>query len=110
MEEQGSKENTIGSAGPSGLEVVLTLLAKTVIIHMQVFIIEIGEPSFEGLFARTRPVILFQQLDDGCISFQELLTQLLSRTWNWSRKRSQSLSPRDKRRRNGSIATFGEGS
>ena len=74
MEKQSGKWDAFRSAGSSGLEVVLTLLAEAVAVHVRVFIIEVGEPSFERLFARARPVILFQQLDGGYISLQELLT------------------------------------
>ena len=86
---------------------VLTLLAEAVAVHVQVSIIEIGEPSFERLFVRARSVILFQQLDSGCISLQELLAQLLGRTWNWGQSRMLGL--RDRRRKSGSIATFNRG-
>ena len=79
-EEQNGKWNAVGSAGPNGLEVVPTLLTKVVAVHLQVFIIEFEEPSFEGLFARTKPVILFQQPDGGCISLQKLLIQPLGET------------------------------
>ena len=68
MEEQSGKWDAVGSARPSGLKVVLTLLAEAVAVHVQVPIIEVWEPSFERLFARARLVILFQQLDGGCIS------------------------------------------
>ena len=59
MEKQGDKLDAVGPAGPSGLEIVLTLLAKAVVIYVQVSIIEVGESSFERLFIRARPVILF---------------------------------------------------
>ena len=108
-EEQSGKWDAVGSAGPTGLEVVFTLLTKAIVVYVQVPIIEFGKPSFERLFARARPVILFQQLDGSCLSLQELLAQLLDRTWNWERSRSQSknLSPGNRRERNGSIAVFG---
>ena len=59
---------------PSSLEIVFILLTEVDAIYIQVLIIKIKEPSFEELFARTRLVILFQQLDGDYISFQELLT------------------------------------
>lgn len=58
--KQGGKWDTIGSASPNGLKIVLILLAEAKTIYMQIPIIEVGEPSFEGLFAKSRPVILFQ--------------------------------------------------
>lgn len=64
----------VGPAYPSNLIMVFTLLTKMVAIHVQVPIIEVGKPSFQELFARIRPVILFKQLDGDYISFQELLT------------------------------------
>ena len=53
------------------------MLTEAIAIHVLVPIIEFEEPSFERLFAKDKPVILFQQLDGGCISLQELLAQLL---------------------------------
>ena len=108
MEEQSGKWNGVGPAGLSGLKVILTLLIEAIAVHVQVFIIEVGKPSFERLFARTKPVILFQQLDGGCISLQKLLAQPFGRTWNWGL--SQSLGSRDRRRKIESITAFGGGS
>ena len=71
----------VGSAYPSCLEMALILLTETVAIHVQVLIIEVGKPSFKGLFLRIRPMIMFQELDSGYISFQELLIQLFGKTW-----------------------------
>ena len=67
--EQGGKWDMIGSAGLSSLKIIFTLLAEAIAIHVQVIIIEVEKLSFKRLFAKTRPVILFQQLDGGCISF-----------------------------------------
>ena len=67
-EEQSGKWDSFGSAGSSGFEVVFTLLAEAVAIYVRVPIIEVEKPSLERLFAKARPVILFQQLDGGCIS------------------------------------------
>ena len=82
--KRGGKWDAVRSAGPSNIEMVLTLLTEAVAIFVQVSMIEIRESSFEGLFAKTKPVILFQQLDGSYISFQELPTQLLGETWSWS--------------------------
>lgn len=54
---------------PSSLEMIFTLLTKAVAIHVPVPIIEVGKLSFKRLFAITRPVILFQQLNGSYISF-----------------------------------------
>ena len=59
-EEQSGKWDAVRSAGSSGLEVVLTLLAEAVAVYVQVPIIEVGELSFEKLFVRARLVILLQ--------------------------------------------------
>ena len=59
MEKQSSKWDAIESAGPSGLEMVFTLLAEVVAVHVGVSIIEVRELSFERLFTRAKPVILF---------------------------------------------------
>lgn len=54
-EEQSGEWNGVKSASPSGLEIILKLLVEAVAIHMQVLKIEVGELSFEGLFAKTGP-------------------------------------------------------
>ena len=59
IEERGNKWDMVGSTGFSNLKIILTLLAKAVVIYMQVLIIEIEKPSFEGLFMKTKPMILF---------------------------------------------------
>lgn len=81
MEEWGSKWDTIRPAGLNDLKIILTLLAKAIAIYIQITIIEVGESSLKGLFMKTRFVILFQQLNGSCISFEKLLTQLIGRTW-----------------------------
>ena len=48
-----------GETRQQGLKMVLTLLAEAIAIHVQFPIIEVEKPSFERLFARTKPVILF---------------------------------------------------
>ena len=73
-EERSSKWDVVGSADPGNLKVVLTLLAEAVAVHVWVSIIEVEKPSFERLFAKAKPVILFHQLDGGGISLQKLLT------------------------------------
>ena len=58
-EKRDGKKNTVMLTYPSSLKIVLILLAEVVAIYVQVFIIEFRELSFKGLFAKTRPVILF---------------------------------------------------
>lgn len=67
--------------GPSSIKIMFQLLVEVMAIHVQVPIIEIGKPSFERLLTRTRPIILFQQFDNSCMSFQKLLTYLFDATW-----------------------------
>lgn len=81
MEERDGEWDTVGFASLNNLEIILIVLAKAVAIHMRVTIIKVGKPSLEGLFARTRPVILHQQFNGSCIYFQELLIQLFGRTY-----------------------------
>lgn len=59
IEERGEKWDLISSAGLSSPKIILTLLVEAITIYVQVSIIKVGKPSFEGLLARTRSVILF---------------------------------------------------
>ena len=72
--EQSGKWDAIGSTSLSNLKIIFTMLIKAIAIHVQVSIIEVKKLSFKGLFAKTGPVILFQQFNGGRISFQKLLT------------------------------------
>lgn len=57
-----------GFVGPSSPKIIFILLIEAIAIHVQVFIIKVGELSFEELFARTRSGILLQQLNSTCIT------------------------------------------
>ena len=78
--KQSGEKDMVGPACLCGLEIIFILLAKAIAIHVQITIIEVGKLGFEGLFARIRPMILFQQLDGGGVSLQEVLVQLFSET------------------------------
>lgn len=52
IEEQSGKWDMIGPAYPSGLKIILILLAKVVTVYMQVIIIEVRKQSFKKMFAR----------------------------------------------------------
>lgn len=61
-EERGGKKNAVRPVSPGGLEVILALLAKAVTIHVRVPVIEVREPSFEGLFAGPSSLVPLEKL------------------------------------------------
>lgn len=82
IEKQNDEWDIIKSTSPNSLRMILTLLAKAVTFYIQVSIIKVGKLSSKELFVRTKLVILLQQFNNSCISFQELLIQFfLENLW-----------------------------
>lgn len=66
MEKQKSKKDMIKTNSPSDLKIIFALLTKTIIIYMQVFIIEDEKLSFKKLFIRWKvylKLVIYLTLD-----------------------------------------------
>ena len=51
-QKRSCKWNSVWPFGPGGFEVILTLLAKSIAVHMQIIIVKVRESGLERLFAR----------------------------------------------------------
>ena len=52
MQKQSYEWNSFWPFGPGGFEVILTLLAKLIAVHVQITIVKVQELGLERLFAR----------------------------------------------------------